>query len=57
MARTYRFDVTVCICALSGQEDDCDLFKVILNDAEERVEIEQCMCQRTVLQKFQDICT
>ena len=39
MARTYRFDVTVHIGALSGQEDVCDLFKVILNNASERLEI------------------
>ena len=45
MARTYRFDVTIHVGALSGQEDVCDLFKVILNDAKERLEIsglEQC---------------
>ena len=45
MARTYRFDVTVHVGALSGQHDVCDLFKVILNDAKERLEIsglEQC---------------
>ena len=33
------FDVTAHIGALLGQVDVCDLFKVILNDAEERLEI------------------
>ena len=39
MARTYLFDVTIHVGALSGQEDVCDLFKVILNDAKERLEV------------------
>ena len=36
MARTYWFDVshvTVYVGALSGQDDVCDLFKVILNES------------------------
>ena len=39
MARTYRLDVTIRIDALSGQEDASNLFKVILNDAKDRLEI------------------
>ena len=39
MARTYPFDVTIHIGALPGQENVCDLFKVISNDAKERLEV------------------
>ena len=53
MARTYRFDVTVHVGKLSGHEDVRDLFKVILHDAKERLEIsglEPCSFSYDVLE-------
>ena len=45
LARTYWFDVIIYIGAVLSQEDVCDLFKVIVNDAMERLKfsgLEQC---------------
>ena len=37
--QTWRFDIEVQVGAMSNQDDVCDLFKEILNDAKARLEL------------------